>query len=120
MKELIKDIELLPLPKTWEEYCLNNKIKENEFYIQNSKEAEVYCALMKLHQLRDCYRQGWIPDWHNQKTIKVCIVQRFAGRYTIEPRDDFYPAFLSFKDNKTAKEFLKNFRDLIKQAGDLI
>ena len=131
------------LPKTWEEFCEQNKVKKGECYLDasscmfetgecerdsytdknllpNRKAAEQHLALMQLHQLRDCYRQGWIPDWHNQKTIKVCIVQRFAGRYTIEPRDDFYPVFLSFKDNKTAEEFLTNFRDLIEQAGDLI
>ena len=28
--------------------------------------------------------------------------------------------FLSFKDRKTATEFLKCFRDLIEKAGDLI
>ena len=131
------------LPKTWEEFCEQNMVKRNEYYLDassciteflnngrniytdrnvlpNKQAAEAHLALMQLHQLRDCYRQGWIPDWNNQKTIKVCIVQRFPGRYIIEPRDGFYPAFLSFKDNKTAKEFLKNFEDLIKQAGDLI
>ena len=130
-------------PKTWEEFCKQNEIKKGECLINdygdikeisvgkryeiidknvlpNKQAAEAHLALMQLHQLRDCYRQGWKPDWNNQKTIKVCIVQRFPGRYIIEPRDGFYPAFLSFKDNKTAKEFLKNFEDLIKQAGDLI
>ena len=131
------------LPKTWEEFCEQNMVKKDEYYLDasscvteflnngrniytdrnvlpNKQAAEAHLALMQLHQLRDCYRQGWVPDWNNQKTIKVCIVQRFPGRYIIEPRDDFYPTFLSFKDNKTAKEFLKNFEDLIKQAGDLI
>ena len=141
-KVIFEDIKP-QLPKTWEEFCEQNKIKEDECYLNyfseikevpirerldssdrivlpNKQAAEAHLALMQLHQLRDCYRQGWVPDWNNQKTIKVCIVQRFPGRYIIEPRDGFYPAFLSFKDNKTAKEFLKNFEDLIKQAGDLV
>lgn len=132
------------LPKAWKEFCKNYLIGEAEYYINSTcrlcetrsgtkrqevfdrnilpskQAAEQHLAFMQLHQLRDCYRNGWIPNWNNQKTIKVCIVQRFPGMYIIEPRDGFYPAFLSFKDNKTAKEFLKNFKDLIKQAGDLI
>ena len=147
-KVVFEDIES-QLPKTWQEYCDRTMIDENEVVIfdgyldrptviqkgfireprdsfkhkmllPSEEVARQFVALMQLYRLRDCYRQGWEPDWNNQKTIKVCIVQRFPGRYIIEPRDGFYPAFLSFKDNKTAKEFLKNFEDLIKQAGDLI
>ena len=132
------------LPKTWEEFCKNYPTRITDWYIDSGcglrgigegvkrhvacdrnllpseQAAEQHLALMQLHQLRDCYRQGWIPDWNNPKTIKICIKRRLANRYETEPTADFYPAFLSFKDNETAKEFLKNFKDLIKQAGDLI
>lgn len=134
---------ILPeLPKTWEEFCEIKNIKGGqEYYITESsdidlyiprdyhksknllpsiKAAEQHLALMQLHQLRDYYRQGWKPDWYNPKTTKVCIVQRSVGIYKIEPRDDFYPTFLSFKDKKTAEEFLKNFKNLIIQAGDFM
>ena len=135
---------ILPkLPKTWEEFCeiKNATGGQKEYYITNSSNidfyiprdyyrfknllpsieaAEQHLALMQLHQLRDYYRQGWKPDWYNPKTTKVCIVQRSVGIYKIEPRDDFYSTFLSFKDKKTAEEFLKNFKNLIIQAGDLI
>ena len=131
------------LPETWEEFCELYPIKEEEYYLNiigkpvgiskykrdinddknmlpSIEAAQAHLALMQLHQLRDCYRQGWVPDWNNQKTIKVCIVQRYVRKYEIEPRDAFYPAFLSFQTKEIAEKFLKNFRDLIEQVGDLI
>ena len=122
------------LPKTWDEYCAKHgeegdKIKAslnstymtiNKYTFSDYKQAQAHIGMMKLHLLRDEYRQGSIPDWNNPKAIKICITRRLVNRYEIEPKDDFYPSFLSFKDNETAKEFLKNFKDLIKQAGDLI
>ena len=78
---------------------------------------------MQLHQLRDCYRQGWIPDWSDCKN-KYCIM--YSGIYcntnynhciycNISTRE-----FLSFQSREIAQEFLNNFKDLIEQAGDLI
>lgn len=131
------------LPKTWEEFCKQNPIKEEERYIDSSSHissamvfptnrnsisdrnvlpskeaAEQHLALMQLHQLRDCYRQGWIPDWKNSK----------SGKYCIEYIDDSYDiftyctsvSFLSFQSREIAEEFLNNFKDLIEQAGDLV
>ena len=131
------------LPKTWEEFCnqakvygeyyidLDSSIKENDddYYrdpiydrgILPSKEAaRQHLVLMQLHQLRDCYRQGWKPDWKDWNSIKICIIHTHENKYEIEPRFDYDPQFLSFQNSKVAKEFLKNFRYLIKQAGDLI
>ena len=131
------------LPKSWEEFCKQNPIKEEEKYIDSnshissamvfptdrnsirdrnalpSKEAaEQHLALMQLHQLRDCYRQGWIPDWKNTKFSKYCI-ECADDSYHISAR---YTAinFLSFQSREIAEEFLNNFKDLIEQAGDLI
>ena len=73
------------LPKTWKEFCNQNALKLDEFCISNTsyltevnidernetsdrnvlpskQAAEQHLALMQLHQLRDCYRQGWKPD----------------------------------------------------------
>ena len=129
------------LPKTWEEFCKNYSRKKDECYIDMScqivrlvyeidrdkdsdknilpskQAAESHLALMQLHQLRDCYRQGWIPDWKNNYP-KYSIVRK-DKQYSI----DYYlstPCFLSFPTYEIAEEFLNNFRDLIKQAGDLI
>ena len=134
------------LPKTWEEFCEQNKIKKNEYYLDTSscvivigggkrysgsdrnllpskEAAEAHLALMQLHQLRDCYREGWEPDWSNDSD-KYCIVRSYNSitkRMELMIVDyDSTPSFLSFQTLKLAKEFLTNFRELIEKAGDLI
>ena len=136
------------LPKTWEEFCKQNFIKEEEKYIDLSSNictaatftseknpecdknilpskqaAEAHLALMQLHQLRDCYRQGWIPDW-SDNNYKACIIHDYMqsntnSDYSISIRINVN-TFLSFQARVIAEEFLNNFKDLIKQAGDLI
>lgn len=131
------------LPKTWEDFCKQNPIKEEEKYINLSSNicdaatiitkrnpecdknvlplkeaAEQHLALMQLHQLRDCYRQGWVPDWKNTKFSKYCI-ECVNDSYHINA---YYASinFLSFQSREIAEEFLNNFKDLIGLAGDLI
>ena len=134
--------DIIPkLPKTWEEFCEQNKVKKSEYIINNSsyiadvwvdgsnerhrnygrnilpnkKAAEQHLALMQLHQLRDCYRQGWIPTL-NKTSFGI---RRIEGDLEVE-KFIFSSRFLSFQYEKIAKDFLNNFRDLIEQAGDLI
>ena len=130
------------LPKTWEEFCEQNKVKDDERFINNSsyitdpwtdgkneryrkydrnilpnkKAAEAHLVLMQLHQLRDCYRQGWTPTVGE---FSFGIIRRIGGNLDT---DKFmcFSRFLSFQSTGIAKEFLNNFRDLIEQAGDLI
>ena len=127
------------LPETWEEFCKLYPIKEEEYYIgldsnlisnvgdravysdknmlPSEEAAKAHLALIQLHQLRDCYRQDWTPDWDD-----------FKYKYSICHYDNEYKAiqnvernhFLSFQSMELAEKFLKNFRDLIEQAGDLI
>ena len=127
------------LPKTWEEFCRQNKIEKNECYLDacsciekalirercedsdrnvlpNKQAAKQHLALMQLHQLRDCYRQGWEPDWNGYS--KYVIVKN-KGKYDVFT-SNWASRFLTFQDRETAKEFLTNFRELIEQAGDLI
>ena len=128
------------LPKTWDEFCNNHKIQEEECYINtdaeiekavlsrnrlicgdsnvlpNKQAAEAHLALIKLHQLRDCYRQGWIPTLNK---TSFGIIRRIEGDLEVE-KFVFSSRFLSFQCEKIAKDFLNNFRDLIEQAGDLI
>lgn len=128
------------LPKSWREFCEQNKIKEGEFFLDdncyieeiwvgkrheshdrnilpNKQAAEQHLALMQLHQLRDCYRQGWIPDYTNDS--KKWNVRKYTNKISIG-RSYGDVAFLSFQTIEIAELFVKNFRDLIEQAGDLI
>ena len=97
------------LPKTWEEFCKQNKVK--------IKATEQHLALMQLHQLRDCYRQGWIPN-HEENSKKWSITKFKNKLYACSACH--YSSFLSFQTEEIAEQFLTNFKDLIEQAGDLI
>ena len=137
-----EEILMSKLPKTWEEFCKNYPYKCGvEHYINiksnivrcalanerdteydrnllPSKEAaEQHLALMQLHQLRDCYRQGWIPDFRIDG-FKYCIIR--TDKIDVGCYSNYHNSFLSFKNRELAEEFLNNFRDLIVKAGDLI
>ena len=129
--------ELNPLPRSWAEFCINHPVKFGETYIgtcskfisrsvetrdsvydryvcPSRKSAEAHLAMIQLEQLRDCWRQGWIPKTHEPVyTIKFSV--NGLSVYLFNSR-----AFLSFPTKEMAEEFLKCFRDLIEKAGDLI
>lgn len=129
------------LPKTWEEYCKENPIIDWEYYINERSEVDeirkrernpltdrstiqteemviAFRALMQLIQLRDCYRQGWTPDWTNDEELKYSVITRLDEvstdvRYTTN-------SILSFQTEGICNEFFVNFKDLIEQAKPLI
>ena len=138
-KVVFEDIEL---PNTWEEFCSQAKvcgeyyidrdssIKENDddYYrnpiydrdiLPNRKAADQHLALMQLHQLRDCYRQGWEPVFSPQSNNTIWYIEKYGDIFTINSTR-YHVSFLSFPTQKLAGLFLTNFEDLIKQAGDLI
>ena len=96
--EDVLNIETKSLPKTWEEFCKKNPIKNYN--------ADL--ALMQLHQLRDSYREG--------SKFPYAISRNGSHLYISNNEDKF----LSFQTKEIADEFLNNFSDLILQAGDLI
>ena len=137
-KVVFEDIEP-QLPNTWKEFCKSYPIKSGECFIDSSsqivapvwaardmyatqnvlpnyKAAEAHLAYMQLHQLRNCYRQGWEPM--DDKEI-FAIVRKAGGRLGIDNLM-FSPRFLSFLTKEIAEKFLHNFRDYIKRADDLI
>lgn len=129
------------LPETWEEFCYDYKIQEEECYINtdaeikkavssrnrsrygdsnvlpNKQAAEAHLALIKLHQLRDCYRQGWVPDYLGES--RKWYITKYYNRLVVGTICNF-SEFLSFQSKEIAQEFLNNFKDLIEQADDLI
>ena len=130
------------LPRTWVEFCKNYPCKKDECFITSASslywttegaERQVYCdknflpnrqaaeahlAYMQLHQLRDAWREGWLPDWKDDMQAKFSIVYN-NGEYSVFDYQ-YVSRFLSFQDKDRAKEFLECFKDLIKKAGDLI
>ena len=138
-----KEITESALPNTWQEFCNMYPLKSTEWFINNGsdlkavyigeyniryskscrnvlpslKAAEAHRALMQLHQLRDCYRQGWLPDWKDS-IIKYCIV--LENNIPVIYKTLYTCNFLSFQSEEIARKFLKNFKNLIETAGDLI
>lgn len=129
------------LPKTWEDFCSQNPVKNGEFYIggtcnilepvsgnrsiygdknllPNLKAAEAHLAYMQLHQLRDAWREGWMPDWTDAKQSKY-VIMNLHGIWKTEQHTTT-SRFLAFQDKKRADEFKDCFIDLIRKAGDLI
>ena len=130
-------------PKTWKEFCEFYPIPKGSACIDrdscllfrwdnrrcdlfdrnvlpSEKAAKQHLALMQLHQLRDCYRQEWKPnmsDCCNKYGIKWNFPLK---KELIVVWCNHDPRFLSFPTYDMASEFLTNFRELIKQAGDLI
>ena len=130
------------LPKSWQEFCETHEVQKGEAYIKDistiyiaeytgdtrdmnadrnilpsEEAAEAHLALMQLHQLRDVWREGWVPDWNDGD----------QNKYVIVPKKEFkiyeyhtISRFLAFQDEKRADEFKDCFIDLIKQAGDFI
>lgn len=136
--------DVLPeLPKTWVQFCDGHPLTADECYIgetcgivpyysdkdpwrcsitdanwlPSEQAAKQHLALMQLHQLRDCYRQGWVPAWKSREE-KFCI-GHYNDCYRVE-YSETAPYFLAFQSEEIAEEFLCNFQDLIEQAGDLI
>ena len=127
-KELIGD----GLPKTWDEYCAKRGdmgviikaslgtayVALNKHVFSDYKQAQAHITKMKLHLLRDEYRQGWLPEWMDYEQDKY-VIQKFIDEYVIRLYNTT-SYFLSFPTEEIASEFLTNFRDLIEKAGDLI
>ena len=132
------------LPRTWMEFCDGHPLTADEYYIgetcgivqfysdkeftgrgfitdanwlPSEQAARQHLALMQLHQLRDCYRQGWVPDWEDDDR-KYCIYLHNEDYFIGSSKNHQY--FLAFQYEEIAEEFLRNFLDLIEQAGDLI
>ena len=136
-----EEIKASMLPNSWEEFCEMYPVKCKEYYIDidsiitgtnNSlrlpnadknmlpslEAAKAHLAYIQLHQLRDCYRQYWLPDWSNDNQIKWSIY--FDKNIFVVNPICYRSQFLSFQSEEIARKFLNNFLELIKLAGDLV
>lgn len=135
-----KEEELIGLPKTWKDYVarndkgliidamLNSVYGDIDYKLFNKEQSQAHIALMKLHLLRDEYRNGWSIETRNLNTAPHTIfnedewdsaIGRYKSVYKVKP-SGLASRLLEFQDKETATEFLNNFRDLIEQAGDLV
>lgn len=134
-----KEVEL---SRTWKEWCAKNK--SNKFvYIRKDSEiktfivavdevldpiqdrnaikgesrAKAFLALMQLMNLVDEYRQGWEPNWKDDSDKYVIKFQKAEIKCDVFM---YYSHILSFQSAEIRDKFLKNFRELIEQAKELI
>lgn len=128
------------LPKTWEEFCNSYPIKDGESFVDatgkiyesaerqrssigdanvlpNKKYAEAIIALCQLIQLRDCYNEGWQPDWESYETkYSICIDQNMVAFGQTEKLS----RLLTFKTPIIREMFYINFKDIIEKAKILL
>lgn len=138
-----KEIKEIVLPNSWEEFCEMYPIKEDkkEYFIDENSNIKLlkkgirhntihrnvlpslqslkaHIAQMQLEQLRDCYRQGWLPNWSDDYKVKWCI---YFDKNIFVVKPIYHQShFLSFQSEEIARKFLNNFKGLIETAGDLI
>lgn len=146
-EEDLKD-KALSLPISWEDFCKNVRISDEECFIQfdssierndslckmrrvnedknllpNETAAEKHLILMQLHTLRDYYNN--LDDTYEEE---INFSDSTQLKYTIQNHGGVLDVvksihcsrFLSFKSEKFAKIFLDSFHDLIKKVDDLI
>lgn len=142
-KIIFKKIE--KYSKTWEEFCARNVIDDaNESYINTTSQierrdcntikrnvnfdrnqiplkfAEPMLALMQLLTIREKeYTRGWEPDWKNDKEAKYSI-DTYNSDIIINHYANCINRPFSFPTYKMAKEFSKNWYDLLKIAKPLL
>lgn len=127
----VEELTHKELPKTWKEYKENWAEREKGIRLGDMSEVELdkiklskditsaHNALLALHLLRDCYRQGWEPNWSDCED-KYCIVRSYNDTKHLVAAYKGAKVFLSFQSADIARLFLKNFRGLIEAAGDLV
>lgn len=127
------------LPETWVEFCEKHPIEQNECFIDhNSVLSDYLCkrgrdwkedrnllpdratakavlALCQLIKLRDCYNQGWCPNWEDYYQDKFTI--EFHGNKIFS--DTTHSTVLYFKSAELRDMFLDNFRDIIEKLKPL-
>ena len=124
------------LPKTWGElntllgaFSIDGFSRVQQVYHQKTtnsvknkfvtrKQAEASIALAQLSQLREVYRQGWVPNYYNNSWDKYSIVWHKEDLKINNCKACAF--FLTFQSREIAEEFLKNFRELIEQSLPLM
>ena len=119
-------VEKNNVPKSWEEYDHVLKhlyvtsgydnvgvggTRYDHFVTEN--EAEAFCALGKLIQLRDAWWGKWKPDWNELYTKYTIVNARGCIDFNTAT---FNSRVLSFPTKEMATDFLETFRDLIEEA----
>lgn len=126
------------LPKTWKEFVnvanakkipftrfslglepcepIEGEIRNCEYanFLPSVKDVEAHLALIKLHNLRDYYRDSFCGE--KEQTYSI-VFDRYDKKFKIVKG---YGMFLSFPSYDIASSFFTNFECYIQQAKDLL
>jgi hypothetical protein len=123
------------LPKSWEEleeisgfysdihaevqsaYRRSATSRHKDLFV-TKEQAKASNAFAQLSQLREVYRQDWVPDWKNTDEIKYVIYP--AKNILAMTATCSMHHYLSFQSKEICKEFLENFRELIWESMPLM
>lgn len=136
------------LPNSWEEFCDQYPYRAGEGRLEsnamicrtsspsaygkrsaivdktllpNKEYAEAMIAFCQLIQLRDCYRQGWKPDYSAGNTQKKYVIEFDRGLIDCFPWGvcEGKHQIFSFQSKGIQLKFFNNFRDLLKKLQPL-
>ena len=89
----------------------------NKNTFPTKEEAEACLALSQLLQWRNKRNEGWKPDWDDNSRKDVIYIQQ--NKPIVDWAIDISRP-LYFRNTTIAKQFLKDFRDLIEVAKPLL
>lgn len=112
---------------TYEEVIKEARSKGDYYYLPDSLEApseelvEATIALLKLLFLRDYYNEGWQPDLKNKEQRGVSVILDSEGNFFVwGVLKETETHALVFKDEKVAKRFIEEQRELLEIAKPLL
>lgn len=91
-------------------------VPNNKNVFSTKELAEAALAMAQLSQLRDNYREGWVPDFKNLVTKYYIYFHEYEP---VVGKGAKTYSFFCFQTQDLANEFLENFRDLIIKAQPL-
>jgi len=132
-----EELEAKELPKSWEElkqvtgcaidmnsdlYICNNKTtyktnSSNRNIFPTKSLAEAVLALSQLLQLREVYRNGWVPDY-DEYYLKYSVISN-KNNLRVDSVTHYNRIF-TFQSKEIAQQFLSNFEELLEIAKPLI
>ena len=130
---LIKELQAMTfneMPKRWDElegyhsnpFSKGNElietgiIRTNRHTFPTSEQAEASIYLAMLMQLRDVYREGWLPDWGDLKVKYSLLLSN--NEWKLHARISSHAPF-SFQTKERAELFLENFGDYLEKVKPL-
>ena len=116
----LKGFEQKPPIPTYEEILLKNSYISitKPLILPYEKLSNAFEALAKLIWLRDCYNDGWKPDWNNRKRDKFCIMVD-KGILIKESFQSNNKVF-AFKTEEVRDNFFEEQRALLEIAKPLL